>query len=278
MIDWDDLRYYLAAAQAGTVTGAADILKVSRTTVSRRVESLERNLGLALFELTASGPGSTDVGREVLACARDVETRIREMLDKLSLADHQPNTVRISVPAELDLNLVAAHDVLCASVPSVKLEFVRSFRPEDDLRERSAFIGLCVADTLPANLKGTCLGTVSQRPYGPAGAERRQGEPSWIGWGRDMRHCTPALWMQANVAEDRIVLRVNSGREMVEAVRSNLGIGYLWERLASGTDLSPIEGAGPILSSKLWLLMHEDVPPAPHIRTVLSNLGTLLGE
>lgn len=80
MIDWDDLRYYLIAAQAGTVTAAAKILKVSRTTVTRRVAALERNLGLALYELNVNGPGSTDAGRDVLACARDVESRIRDML------------------------------------------------------------------------------------------------------------------------------------------------------------------------------------------------------
>ena len=76
MLDWDDLRFYLVAAQAGTGTAAAEKLRVSRTTVTRRVEALERALGVSLFETTAAGAGSTEAGRLVLACARDLDSRI----------------------------------------------------------------------------------------------------------------------------------------------------------------------------------------------------------
>lgn len=275
MIDWDDLRYYLAAAQAGTVTAAADILKVSRTTVSRRVEALERALRLPLFELTSSGPGSTDVGREVLACARDVETRISEMLDKLTRADLQSTTIRISTPAELELNLIAWHAALTASVPGITLEFVQSFRPEDDLRQRNALVGLCVADTLPVNLKGTCVATILQRPYRCTATKRSGNDLQWIGWGRDMQHCTSAVWMQTNLERNEILMRVNSAREMKEAIRAGLGIGYVSEAGAAEENLVPLDDLGPPLTSKLWLLMHEDVPPALHVRAVLENLQTV---
>lgn len=275
MIDWDDLRYYLIAAQAGTVTAAAKILKVSRTTVTRRVAALERNLGLALYELNVNGPGSTDAGRDVLACARDVESRIREMLSARSLAEHRSDRVRISVPAELDLDLMHVHDAICGGHTDIELEFVQSARPDEDLRERRSLIGLCVAETLPAHLKGVAVLTTLHRPRVAHGAS---GETRWIGWGGDMAHCASAQWMRSYIDERLIRLRVNSGREMKEAVRCGLGIGYLWDRTSAGSDFIVLDKAGPVLKAKVWLLMHEDVPPSPVVQRVMRNLESILRE
>ena len=48
-LDWNDLRYVLAVARAGSAAGAARALGVSHTTVLRRVQALEQGVGTALF-------------------------------------------------------------------------------------------------------------------------------------------------------------------------------------------------------------------------------------
>ena len=45
MIDWDDVRYFLAVARGGSVRAAAEHLGVNHTTVLRRVAELERTIG-----------------------------------------------------------------------------------------------------------------------------------------------------------------------------------------------------------------------------------------
>ena len=45
-MEWDDLRYVLAASRAESSVSAANMLKVSHTTVSRRITALEQNSGL----------------------------------------------------------------------------------------------------------------------------------------------------------------------------------------------------------------------------------------
>lgn len=47
-LDWNDLRYFLAAARAGTLAGAARLLGVKHPTVGRRLDALERAIGAAL--------------------------------------------------------------------------------------------------------------------------------------------------------------------------------------------------------------------------------------
>ena len=43
--DWDDLRFFLAIARAGSLRGAADKMAANHTTVSRRLGTLEQALG-----------------------------------------------------------------------------------------------------------------------------------------------------------------------------------------------------------------------------------------
>ena len=61
-MDWDDLRFFLAVAQAGSLSGAAQQLNVNTTTVLRRVGSLEDDLGARLFERERTGYRLTPAG------------------------------------------------------------------------------------------------------------------------------------------------------------------------------------------------------------------------
>ena len=57
MIDWDDVRYFLAVARGGSVRAAAERLGVNHSTVLRRIAQLEERLGVHMFEKLPSGIG-----------------------------------------------------------------------------------------------------------------------------------------------------------------------------------------------------------------------------
>lgn len=65
-IDWDDFRIFLAIVKAGSLNRAAELLNIVQPTVSRRLDRLEKNLGVRLFERSTSGPRLTFEGRRVL--------------------------------------------------------------------------------------------------------------------------------------------------------------------------------------------------------------------
>ena len=73
MLDWNDLRYFLAVAQTGSTLAAGPRLKVSQTTAARRVAALEESLGLTLFERRQAGYALTPAGDALLAQAEAVE-------------------------------------------------------------------------------------------------------------------------------------------------------------------------------------------------------------
>ena len=73
MIDWDDVRYFLAVARGGSVRAAAERLGVNHSTVLRRVAQLEERLGAHMFEKLPSGYRLTAAGEEVLELAVQME-------------------------------------------------------------------------------------------------------------------------------------------------------------------------------------------------------------
>src|SRR5690242_8568953 len=73
MFDWNDLKAFLAVARGGSTLAGAKTLGVNQTTVARRIESLENDLKLKLFERGQTGSRLTEVGQSLIAEAEKVE-------------------------------------------------------------------------------------------------------------------------------------------------------------------------------------------------------------
>jgi DNA-binding transcriptional LysR family regulator len=72
--EWTDVRYFLELARSGTLSAAARGLNVEHTTVSRRLQRLEAELGAPLFDRRRDGCELTDVGRALLPHAEAMES------------------------------------------------------------------------------------------------------------------------------------------------------------------------------------------------------------
>ena len=75
-MDWDNLRYFLELARSGTLAAAARRTAVEHTTVARRIQALEKQLGTALFARQAGGHRLTEAGRQLLPAAEAMETAV----------------------------------------------------------------------------------------------------------------------------------------------------------------------------------------------------------
>ncbi|MDP2243778.1 LysR family transcriptional regulator [Pseudomonas sp.] len=73
-MDWDNLRYFLELSRAGKLTAAARRLGVDHTTVSRRVQALEKSMDTPLFVRAAAGYSLTEAGRTLLPQAEAMES------------------------------------------------------------------------------------------------------------------------------------------------------------------------------------------------------------
>lgn len=70
---WDDLRFFLAVAREGTLTGASRRLRTDHTTVGRRIRALEESLAAKLFDRYPTGYTLTPLGDALLHHAERME-------------------------------------------------------------------------------------------------------------------------------------------------------------------------------------------------------------
>lgn len=117
-MDWDHLRFFAVLAHTGTLAGAARALEVEHTTVARRIQALEQQLGYPLFVREASGHKLNEAGRQLLPVAQAMEQAARGV-EHLGLpAAAEPTAVaglvRVGVTEGLGVQLLAAPLALLA--------------------------------------------------------------------------------------------------------------------------------------------------------------------
>lgn len=76
------LAYFAEVARTGSVTRAADTLRVAPAAISRQIAKLEADLGLALFDRKPRGMVLTDAGARLVAHARRSEAESAALVDE----------------------------------------------------------------------------------------------------------------------------------------------------------------------------------------------------
>lgn len=72
------LKYFVATAETGQVSRAANVLSISQSSVTGAIKDLEITLGAELFIRTSQGMELTDSGREFLAASREILDKVEE--------------------------------------------------------------------------------------------------------------------------------------------------------------------------------------------------------
>lgn len=108
-MDWDNLRYFLELSRAGKLTAAARRLGVDHTTVARRVQALEKDLGRPLFIRSGAGYSLAEAGRRLLAQVEAMESAYLsiEQEDGEGVAGGVSGLVRIGATEGYGVELLA---------------------------------------------------------------------------------------------------------------------------------------------------------------------------
>src|SRR5690606_29388702 len=92
-LDWDKLRVFHAAAEAGSFTHAAETLRLSQSAISRQVSALEHDVGVPLFHRHARGLVLTEQGEMLFRTAHDVLMKLEAIKTRLKEAKDRPSGV-----------------------------------------------------------------------------------------------------------------------------------------------------------------------------------------
>lgn len=285
MLDWDDVRFFLAVERAGTLAGAGRRLGVDPTTVGRRLDALEQSLRATLFTKNRDGLVLTAAGERVRDAAIGAEGAMASVVREAAGTDDVPKgRVRLSTIEILATHRIAPHlPTFFARYPEVRLDLLVSDEVLDIARGE-ADVALRVARPTEAALVARRLGTASQRPY----AHRRWLEARGL-QADDVRSltgldvlvlsaATERAWTEGR-GEVRPVLRTNSLTTLTAAVRAAMGIGLLPDvTAASIADLVPLNGLGVVVERPLWLVLHKDLVEVARVRAVVEFIEGLFSQ
>jgi DNA-binding transcriptional LysR family regulator len=99
MLDWNDLRHFLAVARDGSTIRAAKTLGINQSTVQHRLAELERQLGRPLFERSAGGYRLTQLGHELGPIAERVESASSDFERHVASSNTDlVGTIRVTCP------------------------------------------------------------------------------------------------------------------------------------------------------------------------------------
>ena len=117
MLDWNDLRYFLAVAREGSTLAAARSLRVSQTTVARRISALEEAIGVRLFEKRQAGYSPTTAGHELVRLAEQVEVSVTGFTDAANAQSRELRGAVKLTTEEAAIHAACRNSAALASLP-----------------------------------------------------------------------------------------------------------------------------------------------------------------
>jgi DNA-binding transcriptional LysR family regulator len=242
-MNWNDLKFVLAVSQARSFQGAARKLRVTHTTVSRRVAALEQDVGAPLFLRENNLCVPTAVCARLVIAAGRIEEEVRNAERAATMASEIPSgAVHVSsVHWIINAVLLPAAPRLHAEFPGIQLRFYGGLYdgPRD---ERGKIVALRF-ELQPARGEEVIpIANFGYAVYAPAGCADPDAMP-WISFGGSV----PYNWLESQgVLSKDVLITVGDATAVHVAVRSGVGKGLMPECIGDQDPLlRRISGAGP---------------------------------
>ncbi len=274
MFDWNDLKYFLAVARHGSTIAAGKALRVSQSTVQRRLVELERKIERKLVSRSSAGYRLTDFGQGLLPYAERVEAMVGDFERHVSdTGRDRGGVIRVTCPEPIVQRMTPLIERFHARHPNLRVEFVMSDLYLD-LSKGDADIAFRSGDT-DDELIGRKIADSIWAVYASQDYIAQHGKPAHIVdlsqhplvcLDESMSGHRVAKWLKEVAPNARITARNNSMLGMMYAVKSGVGLGPLPTAIADAEPgLVRVLGPIPELARSWRLLTHPDLRRTPRI-------------
>jgi DNA-binding transcriptional LysR family regulator len=282
MIDWEDIRHFLAVAQSGTLSGAARSLKVDHATVSRRLAALEAALDVRLVDRLPRSCRLTSVGKQVLERAKEMETGAHGIA-RLAKAAHAPlvGRVTLSAPPVLVTHLLVEHLArFRAQYPDIRLSLSAQGQ-QISLSRREADVAVRLvrpdeAGSVTRKVGAMAFGLYAHRSYAHLAAPERW---QFIAFDQNFADMPQQRWLLGIAGDRPVACELNHISEHLIAVRAGVGVAglpcFIGDRdhdlVRIGADVRPF-------ARDIWLLVHRDLRKNSAVRAVMDFVSDVISE
>jgi len=201
-LDWDKLRVFHAAAEAGSFTHAAETLHLSQSAISRQVSALEHDVGVPLFHRHARGLVLTEQGEILFRTAHDVLMKLETVKSRLTEAKDKPSGVlRVTTTVGLGAGwLTERVPEFLDLYPDIQLQLILA-NEELDLTMRQADCAIRLRQPQQPDLIQRRLFTVHFHLFASPAYVAKHGKPETVADLKNHRIVTFGVPVPAHLSE-----------------------------------------------------------------------------
>lgn len=282
-MQWDDLRYVLTLSRERTLSRAGKKLAVTHTTVGRRLEEIERGLGVRLFDQTPDGWVPTSAGQDLAEVAERLEAEVLAAEGRVLGRDQALHgALRVSTMDLLFKGYSAIFQSFLERYPTIALT-VSTSDVEVSLTRRQADVALRLTNKPPEHLVGRKVSRVdfalyAQKELARSLAKRGKRAPldayPWLNWDERLNQPWLDEWLKVNAPGARTAVRLDAtSLGLHHAVASGLGVHFLAcfdaDRDPSLQRIGPVEAS---FSRDVWLLTLRELRSTPRVRAFMDHV------
>lgn len=281
-MDWDKLRIFHAAAEAGSFTHAGESLRMSQSAVSRQVSALEKDLKVALFHRHARGLVLTEQGDMLFRTANEILTKLSTAETLLSDTTTKPTgDLRVTAPTGLGTVWITQRlREFLDLYPDIRVELVLS-DGQIDISMRAADVAIWSSEPQQPDLIRRPLFTMQIHAYASTQYVKKHGAPQSLDEienhrivsysGTPQPHLSAIRWLEIagrEGKEPRIpAFKANSVLAMKYAIRGGLGVGLIPDYLTDEeTDLVPVLRGVELPNMQIFFCYPEELKTAKKVQ------------
>lgn len=278
IMNWDDLRVFMALAKTNTLKKAGKLLSIDQASVGRRIRSLESSVGAKLFEKRSTGFYLTTAGEKIFSSAMSMEEAAHSIERKIHGEDNKAEgTIKLAMPGALANHLIIPllkkfHE----NHPAIKVHLLTGAEVLN-LSKREADIAFRLVKPVQKDLIVKRISNIELKIYGHETLLKKNPMQGFASLGSVPFIC---LYENALSSTERIMREKLNGiiepfiyssawSSVFYAILSGSGIGILPSFLSTqNKELRAIE-LMPSGHSTLWSVIHPDLHKSQRVRLFL---------
>lgn len=285
-MNWNALKVFLAIAETGSLAGAARLLGVNHSTVFRRLNSFETQLGGRVFERLPQGYRLTSMGEELRVRAEKIAADFNDLDRSIVGKDFRPRgVVKITAPNNIAYRYLSRYLTDFNRIyPDIRVEILVS-NLEFNMNDRRADIAVRATASPPEHLVGRAVSSISWGVYtSPAYRDKfdvpteikQISQHPLIGATGGMRKLPAFIWLDKHY-DQKIVTRCDDLTAMSCFAEAGRGLAFLPDD-QQRSEIIRLFDFLPGKTSKLWVLTHPDLRKVERIKLVMQHLYTAFTE
>jgi DNA-binding transcriptional LysR family regulator len=273
-MDWDDFRFFAELVRHGNLSATARRLRADHSTVSRRIDSLERALKIKLFDRLPRGYVLTAEGERIAKRVSALEQAVFSIQRLEGGEAAIEGRVRISAPpAFASLWLVPRLAKLRRDHPGLVLNIIGATTAASLVR-READIAMRLLKPEHSALKTRSLGRLRYGIYGARTYLNTVAEEDrvFLAYDEELDASPQQRWLRKVSGGRPIAILANDLVSMISAVRAGMGLAALPHIRVEGEKKLRCVAESEEATRELSLVYHPDIGRSARIRVVIDHL------